>query len=621
MSSVTLSYIKRNVPADERTVNRLFVSAFIESNQLLNPRSAFLSRFFIREEDVDYGLYQKVRSHIKAEYGEKMTIEVLVKLFEYVISPADRIVTGAVYTPKRVREVILSNCLENKNEDEIRDIHIADISCGCGGFLMDAALLIHQKTGKAYSAIFKENIFGIDIQQYAIERTKILLSLLALRDGEDDDFEFNLLCRDTLDYISDNWDGRYTGFDVIVGNPPYVCSRKLTENTHAKLKGYEVCSTGHPDLYIPFFQIAIEMLNDNGHLGYITMNTFLRSVNGRGIRNYFSRNRCAISVVDFRGYQVFDSRNTYTCLFFFDKSQHADGINYAVDENGTLSNQVHYMVVPYAGLNNTKGWALNDYAETMAYESLGVQIKDYCPSRHGIATLSNDTFIFRPVDEDANYYYLESDGDRFPIEKKICRDVVNPNRLNTIDDLNGLIEKVIYPYRVEGDHSIIYTPEEMRRLFPKALAYLTGKRFILSERDKGKTGCYPQWYAFGRTQSLVLPRYKLFFPKFANKPIRCVICDAPELMLYNGLAFVNEDDRKLRILKSVIESDLFWRYIKSNGKPYSSGYYSLSGVDIKHFGIPEFSSDEEDELLTMNDRSEIEKWLGRYYNACRTKMN
>lgn len=84
-------------------------------------------------------------------------------------------------------------------------------------------------------------------------------------------------------------------------------------------------------------------------------------------------------------------------------------------------------------------------------------------------------------------------------------------------------------------------------------------------------------------------------------------------MLYNGLAFVNDDDRKLKILKAVIESNLFWRYIRSNGMPYSSGYYSLSGVDIKHFGIPLLSIKEEDELLTLQDRKEIEDWIQRYY--------
>ena len=613
MSSVTLSYITRYAHADERIVNRLFVSSFIASNRMKFPKSAFLAQYCIDIGDDDYGVLQKVREHIRDEYGAKFSFEVLVKLFEFVVSPADRIVTGAVYTPKDIRRTILQRTLGDKSKKELRSIRIADISCGCGGFLMDAALLVHQKTGKAYAEIFRDNIFGVDIQDYAIERTKVLLSLLALSEGEDEDFGFNLMCRDTLDYTCKNWDARYTGFDVVVGNPPYVCSRNLSEDTHAKLSGYEVCSSGHPDLYIPFFQIAIEMLNDEGRLGYITMNTFLRSVNGRAIRKYFSSNRFLICIVDFRGYQVFDSKNTYTCLFYLDKQHGAECVHYAVDEQGVLSDDVHFTAVPFADLDDEKGWTLNDFDVTMAIEAVGVQIKDFCPSRHGIATLSNTTYIFKPIAVDEQYFYIAVGETRFPIERGICRDIVNPNKLNTIDDLGSLIEKVIFPYRIKDGRAYVYTPDEMRRLFPSALAYLEANRNILLSRDKGKTCAYPQWFAFGRTQSLVMPRYKLFFPKFANKPLRCVICDAPDLMLYNGLAFVNTDERKLRILKSIIESNLFWSYIQANAKPYASGYYSLSGVDIKHFGIPKFTLAEENELLTMNDKDGIEKWLRARY--------
>ena len=609
MSSVTLSYIKRNAPTDERTVNRLFVSAFIVSNRIKEPNSSFLSQYCIGIGDADYEVLQKVQECVRDEYGSKILLEVLVKLFEFVVSPADRIVTGAIYTPKDVRRTILQRTIGDKNEDELKIIRIADISCGCGGFLMDVAKWIHEKTGKTYADIYKENIWGIDIQNYSIERTKILLSLLALSEGEDEDFDFNLICRDSLDFRCGKWNPLFTGFDIIVGNPPYVCSKKMSEGTLVKLSAYEVCSSGHPDLYIPFFQIAIEMLKCDGRLGYITMNTFLRSVNGRAVRNFFSKNRFSISIVDFRGYQVFDSKNTYTCLFYLDKRHTADDIHYAVDEQGDLSDDVHYTVVPYAALDDEKGWTLNNFDETVAIEAVGTQIKDYCSSRHGIATLSNDTYIYKPVAEDDEYFYIDEEGARLPIERGICRDIVNPNRLNAIGDLDLLIEKVIFPYRIENGRAIIYTPDEMKRLFPNALAYLERKRSVLTSRDKGKTSAYPQWYAFGRTQSLVMPRYKLFFPKFANRPLRCVICDAPDLMLYNGLAFVNSDERKLRILKSVIESNLFWMYIQTNAKPYASGYYSLSGVDIKHFGIPEFTTEEENELLAMDERKEIERWL------------
>jgi len=608
MNYKLFTYLKKKSLTDPFLVNSLFVTAFIKENGWdVEHCSVIINLLGYNKEIVTEFI------DVLKDNGFTFCMEDIIKLFEFVISPADRIVTGAVYTPKNIRGTIIQRCFGDKTANEMRKLRVADISCGCGSFLMDAAFWIHHHTGKTYEDIFRENIWGIDIQDYAIERTKILLSLLALSEGEDEDFEFNLLCRDTLEYLNVNWNNQYNGFDVVVGNPPYVCARNLPTETHSKLNDYEVCTTGHPDLYIPFFQIATEMLKEGGRLGYITMNTFLRSVNGRAVRNFFSRNRYAISIVDFRGYQVFESKNTYTCLFYLDKTYRAETLKYAVDERASLYGDVLFMDIPYADLDDDKGWTLNDYDTTVSIERTGVQIKDYCPSRHGIATLSNDTYIFMPVADDDTYFYLEAEGKKYPIERGICRDIVNPNKLNSIDNLNLLMEKVIFPYHFEGKRAIVYSPDEMRHQFPRALTYLETNKQLLLGRDKGKTDNYPQWYAFGRTQSLIMPRFKLFFPKFANKPLRCIICDAPDLMLYNGMAFVNTDERKLKILKAVIESELFWGYIQSNAKPYSSRYYSLSGVDIKHFGIPEFTEEEEEEMLAINDKNELERWLRSQY--------
>lgn len=610
MKSKLLLYLKGNNYSDVDKVNSLLVTAFVKNNGWSVSSNQLLLSYLLSEGDKSMGYVAQI-----AQDDNTLTIEDLTRLFEYVVSPADRIVTGAVYTPKNVRRTILQTVLGNKSVEELCRIRIADISCGCGGFLMDAARWIHEKTGKKYSDIYRDNIWGIDIQDYSIERTKILLSLLAISEGEDADFEFNLLNRDTLDFVCDDWEDRYSGFDIIVGNPPYVCSRNLSTETHEKLKKYDVCSSGHPDLYIPFFKIAVEMLNNEGRLGYITMNTFLRSVNGRAIRNFFSSNKHTISIVDFRGFQIFESKSTYTCLFFLDKQTNSDVINYAVDDQGTLTDDIQYTTIAYADLDDNKGWTLNKYQSSTAIESIGIQIKDYCPSRHGIATLSNDTYIFKPIAEDKRYYYIENDGKGYPIEKGICRNIVNPNKLNSADTFNLLIEKVIFPYRVEENRAFVFEPDEMSRRFPKAFAYLKAKKDILLKRDKENTKSYPQWYAFGRTQSLVMPRYKLFFPKFANRPLRCVIHDDTELLLYNGLAFVSSDERRLRILKAIIESELFWEYIQANGKPYASGYYSLSGVDIKHFGIPQFTNEEENELLAIDDKASQEKWLRQHYEV------
>ena len=470
--------------------------------------------------------------------------------------------------------------------EKLRTIRVADIACGCGGFLLDIASLLHKKTETSYYQIFKDSIFGIDIQDYSVERTQLLLSLLALLDGEDENFKFNILHADTLDYNTSEWNQFYTNFDIIVGNPPYVCSRKVDTPTKQKMLRYEVCQSGHPDLYIPFFQIATEMLNNGGILGFITMNSFIRSVNGRAVRNYFSQGEHEISILDFRGYQIFKKRSTYTCLFFLIKNKLSKTLNYAINENGDLNSVTVYSNINYDLLDNKKGWSLNDFEKVRQLESYGTAIGEFCQSRHGIATLRNNIYIFKPVAEDDNYYYLILQNNRFAIEKSICRDIINSNKLNSEVSLESIREKLIFPYTIKDGRAIIIDENTMKSDYPSAYVYLSTNREQLAKRDKGKTDKYPEWYAYGRTQSLIMPRYKLFFPKFANKPLHCKIIDDVNLMLYNGVAFVSDKIEKLQILKGVLDSEVFWEYIVKNAKPYASGYYSLSGVDIKNFCIP-----------------------------------
>ena len=275
------SYLN-NISTDVSFINSLFVSSFIKHHKLSISDHSYLS-CYSKAGSVVVDNFLKILSETW-----KLNLEDLVRLFEFVISPSDRIITGAVYTPQSVRYTIIEQCLGGYTSEQLQRIRVCDIACGCGGFLMDVAEYIHKKTGKSFKDIFCDNIYGIDIQDYSIERTKILLSLLVLMYGEDDKLDFNIIKADTLDFHSNEWNKSFSSFDVIVGNPPYVCSRNVSEETKAKMLRYEVSRSGHPDLYIPFFQIADEMLNDNGKLGYITMNSFFRTLNGRKLRQYFS---------------------------------------------------------------------------------------------------------------------------------------------------------------------------------------------------------------------------------------------------------------------------------------------------------------------------------------------
>lgn len=603
-----LQYLKRRHVTDTQTINRLFVAAFITTNQLKVSNHSYIYRYLIAEDEESSRHLIWILKHLRDKNIE-IGLEELISLFEFVISPSDREVTGAVYTPKAVRSRIISQCLGGIPVYTLAESRVADISCGCGGFLMDTAWYIHQRSGKPYAEIFRDNIFGIDIEDYAIERAKILLTLLALTEGEDGDFEFNLLNSDTLESAHGGWDERYRHFDVIVGNPPYVCSRNMTDEIRRRVAEFGVCHYGHPDLYIPFIQIAIENLNEGGRLGFITMNSFFNSLNGRGLREYLGERQLEVSIIDFRGYQVFDSRSTYTCLLFVNNTP-AEGVLYASAEDGVLEEDFHFEHRPYAQLNAARGWNLRQTGMATQIENNGIPLGQFCSSRHGIATLSNKTYIFKPQAETDDFYVIENNGVCYPIERGICRDIVNSNKLNSEVDFETLKEKVIYPYHIDGkDRIVVYSEAEMRTHYPMALTYLQSQRALLEQRDKSHTEDYPAWYAYGRTQSLVMPRFKLFFPKIANKSLQCVLVDDTQLLLYNGMAFVSDDLQRLQVLKCFMESDLFWTYVSSNAKPYSSGFYSLNGVNIKKFGIPNMSDEQTTELLAIDDKAKREAFV------------
>ena len=595
---------------DIRMVNRLFVSAFLRHHNMVPKVNHLLVETYITDKSKDYDLLKELMFQLD-KYECKYTLEDLTKLFEFVISPKERKVTGAVYTPNYIRERIIKELLVNY-EGDIEDIRIADIACGCGGFFLTSAIYLHTRTGKSFQTIIQKNIYGIDIQEYSIERTKLLLSLLALMAGEDVELQFNLWKGDTLCFNFSKMDR----IDVVVGNPPYVCARNMSNESRELLKLWRVCACGNSDLYIPFFQIAIELVREGGYIGYITMNSFLSSLNARALREYFHEKSYHIRIVDFRGTQIFKGKNTYTCLFFLQKKQTSQ-LLYCINEKEELASQFKYTSFQYAQLNNKSGWKLNDFKQTKIQETVGIPLGKFCQSRHGIATLSNKTYIFTPIDNYDNFITFEKEKQKIKVEKAICRRIINSNKLNADVDIVDIMEYVIFPYRCNKQGIMEIIPEtEMKSRYPYAYKYLLSCRDVLAKRDKGKTERYPTWYAYGRTQSLQMPRYKLFFPKIANKPLHCELVDDEDLLLYNGMAFVSHDKSIVMLLKVILESELFWKYVTSNSKPYASGYYSLNGVNIKNFGIPTFTEKEISLLLEFTDSTDIDSWLLNFYSNC-----
>lgn len=594
----------RNYSSDTFKVNSIIISGYIRVNGIENVLNREIRRHLIIEGSEDEAILETFIALLPAG---SLDFEGLIELFEFVISPSDKIVNGAIYTPKYIREYIVNQCMTRFGAT-LDQIKIADISCGCGGFLLTAVEKIKSLTNKPFHKIFSENIFGIDITKYSVDRAKLLLSLLAILNNEDqEDFGFNFFIGDSLVF---NWRqevlaiNQHGGFDLIVGNPPYVASRNMDIETLRLLRDFAVARTGHPDLYIPFFQIGLENLNETGILGYITVNTFIKSINGRALREYFATNDINLILLNFGGEQVFHDRNTYTCICFL--SHGNGGIDYLRLSSNELEdvNLANLLRFNYVDLNHHDGWNLVNEIQAVNFinsiENTGIPFKDLYNTKNGIATLKNDVYKFKPVFEDDHFYYLEDNGQRFPIEVEICRDIINANKLKVIDDIDRLREKIIFPY---DDRTVIIPEDTMRATFPQAYRYLNTKRQILSGRDKS-TGDYEAWYAYGRRQSMDIHAYKLFFPHICDRP-NFVLCEEMDLLFYNGMAIVSNNLEDLRVIKKIMESDLFFKYISSTTKDYSSGYISMSRNYLKNFGVFQLSAEQRAVLLELDDVNEF----------------
>ena len=613
MNQQILSYL-RNYNKEVIPTNRLIVSAYLYINKINVTKNKILKSLLIPKDNTEEYSYLKEFINLIKLTSEDFNTERLLELFEFVVSPSDKVVNGAVYTPRDIREYITEQCFSNYEKD-ITNAKIVDIACGCGGFLIDAVNILKNKTKKNYKEIFCENIFGIDIQEYSIERTKIILSLLAIKNGEDEEeFEFNLYTGNSLEF---DWKcenriiEQNKGFDIILGNPPYVCSRNMDDKTKELMKNLEVCSTGHPDLYIPFFEIGYKLLNKDGVLGYITVNSFIKSVNGRAIRKYFREKQIELKIINFGHEQIFNSRMTYTCLCFISKKL-SETMEYIDLKRNDLKDNFKYEKHKYIDIDKDIGWYIKNRTFVNKIEKTGIPFGKIYNTKSGIATLKNSVYIFKPLKdvEDENYFYISED---IKIEKAICKKIINSNLLVKNTKIDEMIEILIFPYYYDNNMAKIIEEDNLKNNYPCAYEYLEKNRDILEQRDKGKGKAYKNWYSFGRNQSLEKAKYKLFFPQLARDGFFSYLSKDEDLYFYNGMAAVSNNKKELEILQQILKSDIFWKYVSSVSKPYASNYLSLGRNYLKKIGIIEFTEKEKEYLISLNNKSDIDKFLNNIY--------
>ncbi len=231
--------------------------------------------------------------------------------------------------------------------DRLTALRIVDPACGSGVFLIMAfdylkAELAQVNTKLAElegmgmagnlldpdSEILTHNLFGVDVNSESVEIAKLSLWIKTARPGKVlDSLDANLRVGDSL--IEDSsfayrshgfeWKTAFPdvfaagGFDVVLGNPPYVRMELIKPMKPWLEKRYEVVSD-RADLYAYFFERGIKLLKPGGRLGYISSSTFFKTGSGAPLRDFLRNNAALESVVDFGDHQIFEGVTTYPAI-------------------------------------------------------------------------------------------------------------------------------------------------------------------------------------------------------------------------------------------------------------------------------------------------------------------
>jgi len=219
------------------------------------------------------------------------------------------------------------------------------------------------------------------------------------------------------------------GFDVVIGNPPYVRQEKIKELKSKKeiqdFKSY--CGTA--DLYIYFFEKGYNLLKPNGVLSFITSNKYTRAKYGKNFRKFVLENTSLKEYIDFNGVKVFESATVDTSILTYQKAKIKDNsfIYCDVDEKYKKGTELNKFIdekgFGYSQSDlSVDSFSFSTPAELRIkkqIEKIGIPLKEWdIKINYGIKTGFNEAFI---IDGKTKDELIKKDSKSAEIIKPLLR--------------------------------------------------------------------------------------------------------------------------------------------------------------------------------------------------------
>ena len=464
-------------------------------------------------------------------------------------------------------------------------------------------------------SIIENNIYGIDINHESVDITRLSL-FLKLASSEKKLIGLSkhikvgnsLIDDKSIDNKAFSWEEEFpeilntliedNGFDIIVGNPPYVRQEQFKEikpYLQQKFKSYNSIA----DLYVYFVEKGITLLTQKGFMSFIIPNKFLKTEYGLNLRTFLKNSAMISKIYDFDDYPVFEDATTYPMIIVLKKEGRSPML-YSKLLNRKSSNPLSDMkyieqTISQDGLGSSSWIFVDKNTDSIVrkMESAGTKLKRFVDNKifRGVSTGKNDVFI---VSRDVYDELTKDVNARSVLKKIVTGSEVKRYRINFQEKYLLFIP---WDYNIDSSQRI--------------KNYLVRNKNELEKRPEVKEEKFNWWCLsrYGSKNAKYLSESKIIYPRITNKS-NFYLDQTGEMYLSDNNFFISTDSKSLL---AILNSSLIFFYLRQICPTLQGGFYDFRRPYVEkipiHNNIEEFDSalSENAEMLLSLNRTKIEE--------------
>ncbi len=489
---------------------------------------------------------------------------------------------GAVFTRREVVDFILDLVGYTTNQP-LTEFRLLEPSFGDGDFLLPALGRLIKSAMRTHRRIsvdlLETAIRGVELHRDTFERTRTAARVTLFENGLEYCDADRLLQKWLIqgDFLLESLEHQ---FSHVIGNPPYIRQESIPDVLIAEYRHRFSTIYDRADIYVPFIEQSLKVLNTGGKLGFICADRWMKNRYGKKLRNVVSRNFSLTAYIDMFGTNAFNSEvSAYPAITIISRSKNPITRVYAHPniESKFLRRLASDLTMPKlpqgspvreirAVTSGSEPWILHSFDQLALVRRLESEFpvleRAGCKVGIGVATGADRAFIgkFDALD-------------------------VEPSRklplVMTGDILEGEIKwkglGVINPF---GNDGKLVDLEE----YPKLCAFLEARREQIAGRHVAMKNPRSWYRTIDRIYPELARREKLLIPDI--KADASVVYEGGKLYPHHNLYFVISDEWDVRALQTVMQSGIARLFVALYSTRMRGGYLRFQAQYLRKICIP-----------------------------------